>query len=145
MNYLKGQRKTLASNSLLHKGLTRLGRFELLTLRSAIWCSIQLSYNLIKTTMPDYLTWSFAEWRGFEPRIPLPVYFLSREAPSTARPSLQFSSHIVGGIRLNQYPTCWTPRPQCKLGRMERDSNPRRLAPQRFSRPPPSTTRPSIQ
>ena len=34
---------------------TRLGRFELLTLRSAIWCSIQLSYNLIKTTMPE--TW----------------------------------------------------------------------------------------
>ncbi len=31
------------------------------------------------------------------------------------------------------------------LRRRERDSNPRWVAPQRFSRPPPSTTRPSLQ
>lgn len=66
---------------------------------------------------------SISERKGFEPLVPLPVQHLSRVPDSTTLAPL----HEIKNIR------------------RERDSNPRRLAPQRFSRPPPSTTRTSLQ
>jgi hypothetical protein len=40
---------------------------------------------------------SLAERAGFEPAIPLPVYTLSKRAPSTARPPLRVRADVSGG------------------------------------------------
>ena len=67
----------------------------------------------------------YSEKEGFEPSVPSPVQLLSREPDSTALAPLQFDD--------------------CLKIRRRWDSNPRNLAAQRFSRPPPSTTRTPLQ
>lgn len=96
----------------------RLRRFELPTLSSANWYSIQLSYSLI---------YQKTNRRGRDSN-PGTRYQVNSLAGSPIRPLSHLSIALAP---VND--------------RRERDSNPRRLAPQQFSRLPPSTTRTSLQ
>ena len=73
-----------------------------------------------------------SEKGGFEPPDPLPGQLLSREPDSTALAPLQSNDSTVNNPE------------QKNNERRERDSNPRGLAPQQFSRLPPSTARTSL-
>ena len=110
-----------------------------------------------------------AERGGFEPPIEFPLYTLSKRAPSASRPSLRFLYADMSGYekrpavalaqadRSNQ---SFNVRPAFVLRtsagrqfshsenwRREGDSNPRYsfTTVQRFSKPPPSATRPSLR
>ena len=81
-------------------------------------------------------------------------HFLCRQDASATRSGAGAATGAIVGrfesLRANHAaPAAGDDRPgQCaqRIGwRREWDSNPRRLAPQRFSRPPPSSTRPSLR
>lgn len=97
----------------------RLRRFELPTLSSANWYSIQLSYSLI---------YQKTNRRGRDSN-PGTRYQVNSLAGSPIRPLSHLSRNYL----------------QLMRDRREWDSNPRRLAPQQFSRLPPSTTRTPLQ
>ena len=72
----------------------------------------------------------------------------SRRAPSTTRPplyikSVRFWIMDTGFIALNHTSKIHNPKSEFKSWPGDRDSNPGRCDPQRFSRPPLSTTQPS--
>jgi hypothetical protein len=78
---------------------------------------------------------AYAERVGFEPTVPVIRY--NSLAGSPIRPLSHLSEQILDGSR-----PCRTGRADAPpASRRGRDSNPRSLAAQRFSRPPPSTAR----